>query len=108
MNNEKELREFVNREVFANVSHLVSELASQDKYMDDLLPILIDYSEDEENPTEALEHYIVSDWLADKLIAQGEMVTKDFLNLTIWGRTCSGQAIICDSVIQYIYEGLGA
>ena len=53
---------------------------------------------------EAYEHWIVSDWLADKLEAHGEMVIRDFMGLTIWGRTCSGQAIACDWVIQQIYS----
>lgn len=52
--------------------------------------------------TEALEHWIVSDWLAHKLEEWGQLVTLDFLGLTIWGRTCSGQAIYLDHVIQEI------
>jgi hypothetical protein len=57
----------------------------------------------EEWQDEALEHWIVSDWLANKLEAKGEMVTTDFFGLTIWGRTTSGQAIMLDSVIEAIY-----
>jgi len=57
-------------------------------------------------PVEALEHWIVSDWLADKLESYGELVTKDFLGLTIWGRTCSGQAILLDWVISQICNDL--
>lgn len=59
-------------------------------------------SGDEPNQTEALEHWIVSDWLADKLEQHGEMVARDFLGLTIWGRTTSGQHIGMDSVIEKI------
>lgn len=51
---------------------------------------------------EALEHWIVSDRLARKLEEKEELVTFDFLGLTIWGRTCSGQAICLDNVIQDI------
>ena len=51
---------------------------------------------------EALEHWIVSDWLADKLEERGEMVIRDFKGLTIWGRTTSGQHISLDYVIQKI------
>ena len=56
----------------------------------------------EDEYIEALEHWIISDWLADKLEAKGEMILKDFYGLTIWGRTCSGQAILLDGVIQEI------
>ena len=60
-----------------------------------------------EEPIEAYEHWIVSDWLAGKLEELGEMVTYDFLGLTIWGRTCTGQAILLDWVISKICEDLG-
>lgn len=53
---------------------------------------------------EALEHWIVSDRLADQLEEQDEMVLRDFLGLTLWGRTCSGQAIFLDGVIECIYD----
>ena len=56
--------------------------------------------------TDALEHWLVSDWLADKLIAKGETVDKDFMGLTIWARTTSGQSIAYDYVIQQIYQEL--
>jgi len=62
--------------------------------------------DDYEEPIEAYEHWIVSDWLADKLEAYGELVTKDFLGLTVWGRTCSGQAILLDWVISKICDDL--
>jgi hypothetical protein len=57
---------------------------------------------------EAYEHWIVSSYLAEKLEEKGEMITHDFLGLTIWGRTCTGQAISMDYVIRTIYkEGPG-
>lgn len=56
--------------------------------------------------TEAHEHWIVSDWLAGKLEAKGEMVLCDFFGMTIWGRACTGQAILLDSVICDIYDEL--
>jgi hypothetical protein len=52
----------------------------------------------------AYEHWLVTGWLATKLEAKGEMVLKDFYGLTIWGRSCTGQAICLDSVIQEIYD----
>ena len=55
---------------------------------------------------EALEHWIVSDWLADRLEERGEMVSKNIHGLTIWGRTCSGQAISLDGVICDIFDEL--
>jgi hypothetical protein len=58
--------------------------------------------------TEALEYYLVSDWLAKRLQAKGKLVALDIYGLAIWGRTCCGQAIYQDAVIQEIYAELSA
>jgi len=55
---------------------------------------------------EVYEHWIVSDWLADKLIEQGEKVDKDFSGLCVWARTTTGQAISMDAVIERIHAKL--
>jgi len=55
---------------------------------------------------EVYEHWIVSDWLADKLAEHGEKVDKDFAGLTVWARTTTGQGIAQDAVIQDIYQEL--
>lgn len=55
---------------------------------------------------EVFEFWIVSDWLADELIAHDEKVDKDFAGLTVWARTTTGQSIASDSVIQAIVSEL--
>jgi hypothetical protein len=55
---------------------------------------------------EVYEHWIVSDWLAEKLAAKGEKVDTDFAGLTVWARTTTGQGIASDSVIQDIVADL--
>lgn len=57
---------------------------------------------------EVCEHWIVSDWLADRLAEKGEKVDKDFAGLTVWARTTTGQAIAADSVIVAIHAELTA
>lgn len=57
---------------------------------------------------EVYEHWIVSDWLADKLAEKGEKVDKDFAGMTVWARTTTGQAIYCDHVIEQITAELNA
>jgi hypothetical protein len=52
---------------------------------------------------EVFEHWAVSNWLAEKLIANGETV-RDFGGLNIWLRTTTGQAISIDRVICDIYD----
>jgi hypothetical protein len=54
--------------------------------------------------SEVFEHWIVSDWLADKLAEKGEKVDKDFAGLTVWARTTTGQGIASDAVIERIYD----
>ncbi len=55
---------------------------------------------------EVYEHWIVSDWLAEKLAAKGEKVDTDFAGLTVWARTTTGQGIASDSVIRGIVADL--
>jgi hypothetical protein len=55
---------------------------------------------------EAYEHWIVSDWFARKLQEQGEMVNRDILGLTVWGRCTTGQSISMDGVIETIAANL--
>jgi len=55
---------------------------------------------------EVFEHWVVSDWLADKLEARGEKVDKDFTGLTVWARTTCGQLIASDSVMEAIAADL--
>ena len=95
-------RRLVDSHVYCNASYLVQELAKDEKYSNELLEIQVQFN-DEDYPDEALEHWIVSDWLGKRLLEQGEMVI-DFMGLTIWGRTTSGQAICIDSVIEDIYH----
>jgi len=98
----------VRREVHYCISHLISELSKDDKYIEEIMEFSAKYDNigEDEDVVEALEHWIVSDWLADKLSGQGEMITKDFMGMTIWGRTTSGQAISMDYVIEKITEEL--
>lgn len=58
---------------------------------------------------EVYEHWIVTDYLASKLEAKGEIVAHDIAGLTIWGRCTTGQRISMDGVIESIYnEMIGA
>jgi hypothetical protein len=56
---------------------------------------------------EIYEHWIVSDWLAARLEEHGERVLRDFFGMTIWGRSCSGQAIYLDYIISEIAAEMG-
>lgn len=57
---------------------------------------------------EVYEHWAVSEWLADKLLATGEKVDKDFGGLCVWARTTTGQAISMDSAVAKIYAEMMA
>ena len=58
---------------------------------------------EQEDPQEVFEWWMCSNWLIDKLAKHNEPVLKDE---GIWGRTCSGQAILLDGVISRICEEL--
>jgi hypothetical protein len=55
---------------------------------------------------EVFEHWAVTDWFADKLIAAGEKVDKDFAGMCVWARTTTGQGIAQDYVIQCIHKAM--
>lgn len=50
-----------------------------------------------DNAQEVLEHWIVTPWAARRLAELGE-ATGELFDFHIWGRTCSGQAILLDGV----------
>lgn len=55
---------------------------------------------------EVYEHWAVSQWLGDKLMAHGEKVDDDFAGHVVWARTSTGQGIACDGVMQRIFESM--
>ena len=57
----------------------------------------------EPEPREIYEWWAVTDWLGDKLIQFDEPVLRNDYG-TWWGRTCTGQAIILDGIMQKIAE----
>jgi len=119
----------VESHIYACASTLIYELSQKPEYMDDLLALQTrtawecdscghqDADRDEldeccdeaqagdstqsETELEVYEHWIVSDWLGRQLVKRGEIVG-EFMGLTIWGRTCTGQAVYLDEVIQDI------
>jgi hypothetical protein len=56
---------------------------------------------------EAFEHWLCSDYLANKLIERGYTVREVF-GLTVWARGTTGQAIYIDGVIEEIVNELNA
>lgn len=56
-------------------------------------------------PQEIYEYWIVSPWFGEKLRNAGEPVFERMLGW-IWGRTCTGQAISLDGVIDEICKDM--
>lgn len=54
-------------------------------------------------PQEVYEWWAVTTWLGEKLKAKGEPVI-ELYGKSLWGRCCTGQAILLDSVISKICE----
>lgn len=57
---------------------------------------------------EVFEHWAVTTWFAEKLIAQGEKVDTDFAGVNVWARTTTGQSISMDGCIKNIYDAMMA
>jgi len=120
INKQEELRNFVSREVYYNESMLVEDLLKDGKFQYEDIENL--YKTDEElkddgyddidkarddgaDMKEVFEWWRVSDWLIEKLAKQGEPILRTDYG-DYWGRTCTGQAIALDSVIEEIYDSL--
>tara|TARA_R100001443_G_scaffold104653_1_gene113378 strand:- start:116 stop:466 length:351 start_codon:yes stop_codon:yes gene_type:complete len=54
---------------------------------------------------EVFEYWIVTNWMARKLINHNECVT-EIDNINVWSRTCTGQSIALDGVILEIASTL--
>ena len=61
--------------------------------------------EDNQQPQEIFEWWLVSPWLGKKLLIEGQPVIDNGYGLW-WGRTTTGQAISADYIIQKIYDDL--
>ena len=101
------VEDLVRREVIYCVSGLIYGLTQDNHCLDEELtaelwtgPINQDGYQ-----REVLSHWIVSDWLCQKLKEKGQTVVEDVYNLAVWARADSG-AISDDRVIQEIYNDL--
>lgn len=56
--------------------------------------------------SEALEHWAVTKWFANRLKQHGQIVG-ELLDFDVWGRCCSGQSISQDGVIAEIASEMG-
>lgn len=56
---------------------------------------------------EVYEHWIVSGWLADKLISNGEKVDKNFAGLCVWARTRRNDVDIDNAIVEIAQENSG-
>ncbi len=94
------LNEFVNQHIGENQTMLIDELLKNEivHYED-----IVNLYDDDEEPEEIFEWWQADEWLLNKLEAKGEPVLRsDYGNW--WGRTCTGQAIHMDAIIEEIYK----
>ena len=117
---ERELDQVVGEVIIYNVSGLVSDIShafwekpdsfelDEEQVINIFQRVDESFEEEDAEPTyiEALQHFIVADWFADELEKRGEIVDKDFLGLTIWGRPTYGQAISLDYVVQDVLKDI--
>ena len=135
-NKQEKLRDFVNKEVYCSQTMLIDELlkngtldygdivnyyANLDEEVDEAIKDImadddslseeeaekqaIDDLKADQLPQEIFEWWVVSDFLAGRLEANDEPILKSDFG-TWWGRTCNGQAILLDGVIEKIFDSL--
>lgn len=123
INRQKQAENLVSNHIYSNQTMLVEDALKANFFTHEDIKNLSYYDEDiienllsegyqrseitpemlEDVPTEntIYEWWLVSDWLANALERQNQPLLQNDFN-TWWGRTCSGQAIYMDSVIQNI------
>ena len=110
MNDFEKAKELTDKHVYCCVSSWMdNEFKHNDAPTDDIENLYGEEIEGEDEPTmkEVFEWYVVSDWLADKLAGQGQVVIREHEYLpTLWGRTTTGQAVYVDGVFQRILEAM--
>lgn len=105
--NQRIIQKFIEKEIIYCITTLVNDMQSKNLY-DENFDIYnfenIDTQEYED--FKIYEYYIVSNWLCKKLKENNEIVIENDY-FYIWGRTCTGQTIILDYVIQKICNDIG-
>jgi hypothetical protein len=115
--NQRIKSDFIRREVFTCFSYEMDEILKKEIISyEDIENLYLDcekhykdlgydsaeaMQDDGADMQEIFEWWIVSDWLYEKLKAKGEPVL-EWGNNSYWGRCCTGQAIMLDSVIDNI------
>ena len=121
--NQEIKRRFIEREVLTCQSHLVEELLNNgifqleeienfykdnseeieelEEKIDQLEFLKEELEEEQENPQDIFEWWLITPWFSNKLKEQGEPILDNDYGVW-WGRTCTGQAILLDSVISQI------
>lgn len=92
------LRDLIDREIHCLANEVFQALLEKDP---DSIDTFTNLGEDE-----VFQWFFISDWLADKLIEEGEPVAKDFYGQNVWGRTTFGQSLEADSCMTSLYEKL--
>lgn len=88
-----------------NIENLyITDEATAKDHGFDSLEAMQDAGEDYQ---EIFEWWFISRWLYEDLRKAGEPVIESDYGY-LWGRTCTGQAIFMDSVIEYIFDSLHA
>ena len=85
------------------VAEIIKELEKEEEDTTSWEEHLQELENAESIPKEVLEWWLISDWLKDKLLAEGEPVLDSDYG-TWWGRTTSGQQIVADGIIQKIVK----
>lgn len=88
-------QELVHNHVLYEQNYVIEKLLQSDEFLVDNIHNFDD--------NEVLEWWLVTDWLAEQLKEQNEVIIDDY-DCYWWGRTCSGQAIYMDAVMTEIVD----
>ena len=101
---QREVSNFVDREIFTCQSMLIDELLKKEIVSWDEIENIYN-PDNEDEAQEIFEWWLVSSWIGKKLLLEGEPVLDNGYGIW-WGRTTTGQAISLDYVIKKIYNDI--
>lgn len=96
---EKQATQLINNHIFTNQTYLINSILQINQIIS--WTDICNLFDQDDNPQEIYEWWLISPWLAKRLREAGEPILKTDFGYW-WGRTVTGQAIKFDYVIQSI------
>ena len=94
--------EWLGYEPTADAKAILADIEADDAWEE-----AADFLDIESHTIKAMQFWLVSDWLAERLEDSGALVARDVMGLNIWGRTERSQGLHMDSDLKAVAAHYG-